>query len=46
MHYGALTCEQRQKLGVGDDLLRVAVGLEDPKDIYNDLNQALDSAVE
>lgn len=36
--------EQRAELGITDGLLRLSVGLEDPKDIVADLTQALDAA--
>ncbi|MDT7541727.1 MAG: hypothetical protein QOE33_1631 [Acidobacteriota bacterium] len=38
-----LTAEQRASMGVGDNLVRVSVGLEDEKDIIADFAQALDS---
>ncbi|MEM1563601.1 MAG: PLP-dependent transferase, partial [Candidatus Bathyarchaeia archaeon] len=33
---------QRQKLGITDQLVRLALGIEDPEDIIADLKQALD----
>jgi len=36
--------EQRAALGIGDGLLRLSVGLEDPKDVIADLTRALDAA--
>jgi len=36
--------EQRAELGITDGLLRLSVGLEDPKDLVADLTQALDVA--
>ncbi|MEM3613482.1 MAG: aminotransferase class I/II-fold pyridoxal phosphate-dependent enzyme [Candidatus Bathyarchaeia archaeon] len=39
-HY-FITPEQRQKLGITDQLVRLALGIEDPKDIIADLKQAL-----
>jgi len=36
--------EQRAELGITEGLLRLSVGLEDPKDIVADLTQALDAA--
>jgi O-succinylhomoserine sulfhydrylase len=36
-----LSIEERAKLGIGEDLLRMSVGLEDPQDVIDDLNQAL-----
>lgn len=37
-----LTPEQRASLGIGDGLVRLSVGLEDPQDLIADLRQALD----
>ena len=39
-HY-FITPEQRQKLGITDQLVRLALGIEDPEDIITDLKQAL-----
>lgn len=39
-----LTPEQRAALGIGDGLLRLSVGLEDPADLIADLRGALDAA--
>jgi O-succinylhomoserine sulfhydrylase len=38
-----LTPEDRLAVGITDGLVRISVGLEDSKDIINDLNQALDN---
>ena len=38
-----LTPEARAALGIGDGLLRLSVGLEDPEDLIEDLDQALAS---
>jgi O-succinylhomoserine sulfhydrylase len=35
--------EQRAELGIGDGLVRLSVGLEDPEDLKEDLSQALDA---
>jgi O-succinylhomoserine sulfhydrylase len=32
---------ERARLGIADDLLRLSVGLEDPADLIEDLDQAL-----
>jgi cystathionine beta-lyase/cystathionine gamma-synthase len=40
-HY-FISPEQRQKLGVTDQLVRLALGIEDAQDIIVDLKQALD----
>lgn len=36
-----LTAEERAVLGIGDGLLRLSVGLEDPDDLLDDLDRAL-----
>ena len=41
--YYAITREERLAIGILDELIRLAVGLEDPEDIIADLDQALDS---
>ncbi len=37
-----LTPEQRAQLGIGEGLLRLSVGIEDPDDLWHELRQALD----
>ncbi len=37
--------EERAALGIGDGLVRLSVGLEDPQDLAEDLAQALDAAI-
>lgn len=37
-----LSQEARAQIGVADNLLRISVGLEDPADLIDDFNQALD----
>jgi O-succinylhomoserine sulfhydrylase len=39
-----LSPEQRQTLGIGDGLVRLSVGLEDPRDLVADLRNALEAA--
>ncbi len=39
--YYAMTREERIEIGILDELVRLAVGFEDPKDITDDLDQAL-----
>lgn len=39
-----MTAEQLRNAGVGEDLIRVSVGLEDPDDLLADLGQALKRA--
>jgi O-succinylhomoserine sulfhydrylase len=38
-----LTPDQRAALGIGDGLVRISIGLEDPADLIEDVGQALDS---
>lgn len=40
-----LSSEQLVSAGVGEDLIRISVGLEDPEDIVWDLDQALTAAI-
>lgn len=40
----AIGREQRQKRGISDGMLRLSIGLEDPKDLIVDLKQAIDKA--
>jgi methionine-gamma-lyase len=49
MHPGSLTRarqriqpEVRLATGVGEDLIRLSIGLDDVEDLLNDLQQALD----
>ncbi len=39
-----MTAEQLKAAGVGEELIRLSVGLEDPQDILDDLKQALRAA--
>ncbi len=39
----ALTPEQRLRVGIGEGLIRLSVGIEDPVDIIHDLERALDA---
>lgn len=39
----ALPPEERRRIGIGDGLVRLSVGIEDPADIIADLAQALDA---
>ncbi len=43
--HSRLTAEDRAELGIGDDLIRLSVGLEDPEDLVEDLDQALNRGV-
>lgn len=40
----ALTPEEREAIGIGDGLLRISIGIEDPEDILADLDRALERA--
>ena len=42
MTHASVPAEQRQRIGVTDDLVRVSVGIEDIEDLRDDLAQALD----
>ena len=42
MTHASVPAEQRQRIGVTDDLVRVSVGIEDVDDLRDDLAQALD----
>jgi O-succinylhomoserine sulfhydrylase len=39
--HSKVPADQREALGIGDDLIRLSVGLEDPEDLLEDLEQAL-----
>ncbi|MDX1449352.1 MAG: PLP-dependent transferase, partial [Acidimicrobiia bacterium] len=41
MTHGAMTPEERHKVGIVDGLVRLSVGLEDADDLIADLDQAL-----
>lgn len=41
MTHAAMSKEAREKAGITDGLIRVSVGLEDPKDIIQDLDRAI-----
>ncbi len=38
--------EERQRMGVGDDLVRISVGLESQEEILADMIQALEASAE
>ncbi|WP_455449087.1 O-acetylhomoserine aminocarboxypropyltransferase/cysteine synthase family protein [Natrinema thermotolerans] len=44
--HGQLTPEERKEAGVTDDLVRMSVGIEDPKDILADLESAIAAATQ
>lgn len=39
-----LTPRQRERIGIGDNLVRLSVGIEEPEDLIRDLEQALDAS--
>jgi len=41
MTHASMTPEARLRAGIGDGLIRLSVGIEDPADLVEDLNQAL-----
>ena len=41
MTHASVPAEQRAKIGLGDGLVRVSIGLEDADDLLADLDQAL-----
>jgi len=41
--HAMLTPEQRQKISITDGLVRLSVGIEDPRDLQQDLRQAMDA---
>ena len=43
MTHASVPPEQRERLGIGDNFLRLSVGIEDPDDLMTDLAQALDA---
>ena len=44
MTHGAVAPELRQELGITDSLIRLSVGIENFKDLINDIDQALIAA--
>lgn len=45
MTHASVPPEQRKVLGIGDNFVRLSVGIEDPEDLIQDLDQALKAAV-
>jgi cystathionine beta-lyase/cystathionine gamma-synthase len=39
--HSGMSAEMRRKMGVSDGLVRYSVGIEDPEDLIEDLEQAL-----
>ena len=44
MTHKGVPADERLEAGITDDLVRVAVGCEDPEDLLADLEQALEKA--
>jgi O-succinylhomoserine (thiol)-lyase len=44
MTHAAVPEDERQRLGIGDGLIRLSVGIEDAEDLETDIAQALDAA--
>lgn len=45
MTHASVPKDQRELLGIGDNFVRLSVGIENEKDLIEDLNQALIKAV-
>jgi cystathionine beta-lyase/cystathionine gamma-synthase len=43
--HASVPADQRDKLGISDNLIRLSVGLEDIEDLLEDIEQALNVAV-
>ena len=43
--HASVPADQREKLGITDNLIRLSVGLEDVEDLIADIEQALNAAV-
>jgi len=44
MTHGSVPAEERKKLGISDTLVRISVGIEDIKDLIEDVEQALQAS--
>jgi cystathionine beta-lyase/cystathionine gamma-synthase len=42
--YHGLTSSDRARRGISDGLVRLSCGLEDPEDLWRDIEQALDGS--
>ena len=40
----ALSADERHALGIGDNLVRLSVGIEEPEDILADVEQAIEAS--
>lgn len=45
MTHASVPAEERKRLGITDNLVRISVGIEDVEDLIQDLDQALKKAV-
>jgi cystathionine gamma-lyase len=45
MSHRTVPAEQRALVGITDNFIRLSVGLEDPEDLIDDIDQALKKAV-
>lgn len=45
MTHASIVKEEREKLGIHDNLIRLSVGIEDVEDLIADVDQALKKAV-
>lgn len=45
MTHASVPVEDRLRLGIGDNLIRISVGIENVEDLIEDLDQALKNAV-
>ena len=45
MTHASIVKEEREALGIYDNLIRLSVGIEDIDDLIADISQALDAAV-
>ncbi|KAG8805002.1 hypothetical protein FRC17_005775, partial [Serendipita sp. 399] len=45
MTHGGIPAAERAVLGIGPDLIRLSVGIEDPEDLVRDIEAALEAAV-
>lgn len=45
MTHGSIPAAERALLGIGDNLIRLSVGVEEEEDLVADVEQALEAAV-
>lgn len=46
MTHASVPADERQMLGIGDNFIRLSVGIEDGEDLVNDVKQAIEKAYE